>query len=454
MDRINGADTIDIGGGRRGFRDENLVAGAAGTEVTALWLNMIQEEILKVITEAGLVPTSGDWTQLWQALQSLGLAPDRSRRWLGVNSMTLSSAPGAPASGDAYLVPTGATGIWAGNVGKIALWSGTSWTYIVPTDGHGISLPDGRVFERVAGTYVEKLALDAQSGKWNFAVAGGTANALTATLNPAPQALSSGLKVVLSITATSTDVATLNLNGLGAKPILRPAGTPLLPGDLISGATPTLVYNGASWVLLSTPQNGKVGKAVLQTVGTGSFTVPDGVTRLKVRLWGAGGGGGGSRSAGSAGSAGASGGYCENEVSVTPGQVIAYTIGAGGAGGAQATPSNGFPGNSTSFGSYMSSTGGGGGGTGFDTVYSGAYALGGVPTGVALVIQGGLGGYGTSFSSSMGIGGVTQGDFGRPGGSLSSGVGAGGVFPGGGGGGGANGGNGGAGASGFIVVEW
>jgi hypothetical protein len=68
MDRINGAGTVDIGGGRRGFRDENLGAGVEGTEVTALWLNMVQEEILKVITEAGLTPDPGNWTQLDQAI--------------------------------------------------------------------------------------------------------------------------------------------------------------------------------------------------------------------------------------------------------------------------------------------------------------------------------------------------------------------------------------------------
>lgn len=68
MDRINGSGTIDIGGGRRGWRDENLGAGVEGTELTALWLNMVQEEILKVITEAGLTPDPADWTQLDQAI--------------------------------------------------------------------------------------------------------------------------------------------------------------------------------------------------------------------------------------------------------------------------------------------------------------------------------------------------------------------------------------------------
>lgn len=250
MDRINGADTIDIGGGRRGFRDENLIAGAAGTEVTALWLNMLQEEILKVTTEAGLVPSEGDWTQLWQALQILGLAPDaRSRRWLAVMSMTLSSAPGAPSAGDAYLIPAGATGIWATHVGAIAQWTGSSWSYLTPPDGHGISLPDGRVFERVGGAYVEKLALDVQSGKWSYSVAGGTANALTALLPVAPLAILEGMVVRIKIVTSNTGPASLNANGWGAVPIKTMRGNDLKRNDLPAGAIVTLIYAGTAWLM-------------------------------------------------------------------------------------------------------------------------------------------------------------------------------------------------------------
>lgn len=265
MDRINGADTIDIGGGRRGFRDENLVAGAAGTEVTALFLNMVQEEILKVVTEAGIEPSEGDWTQLWQALQILGLAPDaRSRRWLAVISMTLSSAPGAPATGDTYLVPTGATGIWATHVGAIAQWSGSAWSYLTPPDGHGISLPDGRVFERIGGTYVEKLALDAQSGKWNYALAGGTANALTATLIPTPAALVAGMVVRLKVATTNTGAATLNVNGLGAVSILRGSGDALDAGELVAGDVVSFIYDGAAFRYAAA--NNVISTAITKTV--------------------------------------------------------------------------------------------------------------------------------------------------------------------------------------------
>lgn len=68
MDRINGADTVDIGGGKRGFQDEDLLGPVTGTEVTALWLNMVQEEILHVISDAEMAPDDADWGQLSAAI--------------------------------------------------------------------------------------------------------------------------------------------------------------------------------------------------------------------------------------------------------------------------------------------------------------------------------------------------------------------------------------------------
>ncbi len=70
MDRINGAGTIDIGGGKRGFRDENLGTGTEGTEVTADHMNASQEEIMKVIEACGQAPNAVAWDQLARAIQS------------------------------------------------------------------------------------------------------------------------------------------------------------------------------------------------------------------------------------------------------------------------------------------------------------------------------------------------------------------------------------------------
>ncbi|CUX59997.1 DUF2793 domain-containing protein [Agrobacterium tumefaciens] len=464
MDRINGADTIDIGGGRRGFRDENLPAGVAGTEVTALFLNMIQEEILKVITEAGLNPSDADWTQLWQALQILGLASgSRSRRWVAVMSMTLSSAPGAPASGDTYLIPVGATGIWAANAGKIAQWTGSAWTYLTPPDGHGISLPDGRVFERIAGTYIEKLALDAQSGKWNFAVAGGTANALTATLTPTPLSLVSlvGAPIRLLITTANTGACTLNINGLGAVPIKLDNGSDPAAGDLPAGAIVQLVYTGTAMQIAfsSSMLQERLNKgstiATYGTAGSFSWLPPANVRSVFVRVWGGGAGGGGNQTTGAAGGGGG-GGYAEGYVSVTPGTPVAVVVGAGGGGGLNSSAQNGVAGGSSSFGASVSATGGTGG-AGATNGTQGISGPGGNGFGGHRQATGGQGSSGSWINNAnAGIGGNggAAAAGGGPGGGISSGQPANGQSPGGGGGGGAMNYSGGAGAAGLVIIEY
>ncbi|GMA50115.1 hypothetical protein GCM10025857_14720 [Alicyclobacillus contaminans] len=99
------------------------------------------------------------------------------------------------------------------------------------------------------------------------------------------------------------------------------------------GGQPPSYYAAAS----SVPNTGS------QTfTSSGTFTVPNGVYRIFVQLWG-GGGGGGSGSAGftnsgttkyySGGGGGGAGAYAEGWISVTPGQQIPVTIGLGGAGG-------------------------------------------------------------------------------------------------------------------------
>lgn len=70
MDRVNGADYVDIGSGRRGFRDEDLGSGLVGTEVTADWLNGQQEEIMTLIEAAGFVGDATKWNLLFKAVRS------------------------------------------------------------------------------------------------------------------------------------------------------------------------------------------------------------------------------------------------------------------------------------------------------------------------------------------------------------------------------------------------
>ena len=127
----------------------------------------------------------------------------------------------------------------------------------------------------------------------------------------------------------------------------------------------------------------------------GVFTVPAGVTSLRVMCYG--GGGHGGLSGDEAGGGGGGGYYAEETVSVTPGEKIPVTIGLGGVLGFMNFGDNirtRHNGGTTSFGSYLSADGGesgydggstggnggsgGSGGGGGYTNHSGKYANGGV----------------------------------------------------------------------------
>jgi hypothetical protein len=84
---------------------------------------------------------------------------------------------------------------------------------------------------------------------------------------------------------------------------------------------------------------------------SGTFTVPAGVNSITVDAYGGGGAGGGSTNAGAGqnaarvGAGGGGGGYAKGVFTVTPGDVITVTVGAGGIGVSGASGGNG--GNST-----------------------------------------------------------------------------------------------------------
>lgn len=195
-------------------------------------------------------------TRAWVENRKVPMGQLMRLPWMPVLSMTLSIAPGNPAVGDSYLVPSNATGVWATNIGKIAEWNGSGWNYVSPPDGHGVSLPDGRIFERVEGAYVEKIALNVQSGKWNYAVAGGTAAAVTAAVSPAPAALVDGLKITVKPAISPAANATFNLNDLGAKQITGADGSPIRDGDIIANIPTQLQYSAVldKWLLLTYPR--------------------------------------------------------------------------------------------------------------------------------------------------------------------------------------------------------
>ncbi|RNC91115.1 MAG: DUF2793 domain-containing protein [Oricola sp.] len=138
MDRVNGANWVDIGGGNRGFRDEDVMAGVTGTDVPAAWLNALQENVLTVIEKEGLAGDIDDWELLWKALQ---IARAQSGAYRSAEAFA-NDPPGAPQAGKTWIVGAAPTGAWVGHEDELAEWSGTGWAFVAPTPWMLIGLAD------------------------------------------------------------------------------------------------------------------------------------------------------------------------------------------------------------------------------------------------------------------------------------------------------------------------
>ena len=143
-----------------------------------------------------------------------------------------------------------------------------------------------------------------------------------------------------------------------------------------------------------------VNAPVVQTFtsGSGSFSVPSGVTSVQVLVVGGGGTGGHQ-----VGGGGGAGGFVEApSYPVTPGGSVPYSVGAGGpAPGFQPSSNTSYPGGNSTFGVITALGGGGGGG------HNGPG--GGIPTGNGPGGPGGSGGGGGAGPGGNSAGGANQG---------------------------------------------
>jgi len=187
---------------------------------------------------------------------------------------------------------------------------------------------------------------------------------------------------------------------------------------------------------------------------SGNFIVPNGVTT--VRVMATGGGGAGGYHSTMPGGGGGAGGRSEGIVpNLSPGTSITVTVGAGGAGSDE--PGTGASGGTSSFGTYLSASGGQGGGGGTVAQFAMAGGAGGVGSG-------GQFNFGGSMGSDSIVVACRGGDGGGPGqgrgGSGPQGGGSATGYGGGGGGGGTTtsgspiGSAGGAGSVGLVIVEY
>lgn len=328
------------------------------------------------------------------------------------------------------------------------------------------------------GTDLQQLLKGVRSGILNFYVDTGSADALIITPNPVYAAIVDGNEFVIvkGAAANATATPTLAVNGI-SQPLKKPDGSALAAGDLPAGAIISVRSLSGAFRVSGTRKS-DIGaltsgptfvSSIIQQIpavapvanvffgaGAGSYTVPAGVYNIDVELIGGGAGGSSGTASGtySAGGGGGSGGSARGALAVTPGQVINYVVGAGGA-GAPSVNGYGSSGTSTTFGTSLTAPGAQVGTTGGYNVGSGQLG-GAVGIGGYLNLKGSAGGDGAPSGAIGGNGGGTAygtgGRAGIPNGESASayGSGGGGAYN---GGTGTTPGAGGRGADGVIIIR-
>jgi hypothetical protein len=95
-------------------------------------------------------------------------------------------------------------------------------------------------------------ATEVQKGSARYSADTGAANAAVVSYAPAITVLTDGMVLLFAAAATNTGATTLNVNGLGAKPVLGEAQAPLQGGEIVANGKCTVVWHATlnSFVLI------------------------------------------------------------------------------------------------------------------------------------------------------------------------------------------------------------
>lgn len=382
------------------------------------------------------------------------------------NTNTAASTINVNSLGAVTIKKQGSQDLQAGdiNVGRIytLFHDGTNFQLMTPifqpvstTANFGYFAPDNASGEPTMRLMVTRdIPETARHDAQQYNTTSGTSTAYTLNLTPGPTSYFSGMTIKgLAHAANGAGPVTINVNSLGAKTIKKNVSADLAASDILNGQVFELVYDGVNFQY-SFPQvaNPQIQSQIFTS--NGNFTVPSGITKIKVTNVGAGAGGGAGSGASGLGSGGGAGSTSVKNLSVTPAQVIAVTVGTAGTAGT-AAGANPTDGTDTTFGVLLTGKGGikGINGTNAASVAGGVggatqsadYSVAGESGAPSLCLTSQTLGSGRGGSSLYGLGG---------GAIAAAGVGKTGTGYGSGGGGAMGNNNGGAGAPGICIVEW
>ena len=248
------------------FTDGSSGGGIPPTRLRSDFMNMLMMEMLNVVTAAGLTPSKNTYTQVLTAIQ-LMIQQETGNYALdtgSANTYLVAFNPAVTVLTNGMVLRFKALNANSGAstvaVNAIAAKS------IVRDDGAGSALqagdiPANGIIEMVydlpntrfvltsVNQNLATIAIQQQLG--NYVTAGGTANAITGTLNPALTGHVAGLPIRVKLTASNTGATTFNPNGVGAVAIQNPLGGALISGDLQNGQIAYLMYDGTVYRLLN-----------------------------------------------------------------------------------------------------------------------------------------------------------------------------------------------------------
>ncbi|MDN0114354.1 phage tail protein [Yersinia intermedia] len=393
------------------FHDGNPATGEQGTIVPGLWLNNsqdatrnIQQELISVLTETGIEIDENVNNQLLLAIQKLISDKTPAASLLAKGIVQLNSST------------TSASETLAATPKAVKTVSDAAAKIVSDLSANGIGLssqPTIENFDFQTFVFTSGANYIVSSSSW---------------IN-VPSEISYPTGLIISIKA---DYVAAGQIGLEIKPstvssanfrvwYLRMGGDPrsrtFTAREIRTSANPVPITGGGTGAITASAALANFGLSDVAhipfvqtmgarmvsflTAGTFTFTVPDGVTRIRARVVGGGGGAGGS-GAGRTGGGGGGGGYAESWITVTPGQVLTIIVGsAGNGGGVSGAGSNG---GASSVSGFLSASGGGGGAGG--GVGTGGGGIGGVGTGGQFNTTGSDGVDGTNHSDTSGAAGA------------------------------------------------
>jgi len=108
-----------------------------------------------------------------------------------------------------------------------------------------------------------------QKNTEKYAADAGANDTYVITLSPVPTSYTTGMVVHFKANTVNTGDATINVNSLGAKTIVKGVSTTLLDGDIAALSLNTLIYDGTNFVLQNPVANNPIPPTLAQPISVG-----------------------------------------------------------------------------------------------------------------------------------------------------------------------------------------